>query len=1209
MMRSALFLLMLALPAALAGAQTTITVCPDGSCDHTELQPAIDSIPPGGTAEILVSAGTYVDGGLTFGGVTVAIKGLDGAEDTILTQSGTQRIMRIGPGNDVRIDGLTIRDGVAATFNDEGGGIRVASGASFTMTNCIIRENESLGDGAGVWIADGADASISDCQFIDNEITGPGGDGGGLYLGWIDGGTLERCGFHRNVATGNGGGLYQARGSQPVLTAEFCQLRNSVFWANVSGGIGGAAVVEPALTDCTTPRVIGYVTNCTFFRNNGAYSGGIDGHQPAWCGSPGAGAGLSIFVFNSILRQNEPVSILVNRPTFRGCSIDHLTQAEALALEGNNLNPQLLGDTQDLETSPPDVFDARLTPESFMIERGIVSYAGVPVDPGSFDSRGGDRLYDDPNTPNDGSSLLDIGAVEYDVADLEDLDDELGIGIAIWSGDAGNNLFEDPLNWYGSDPPDAGRGWLINDPELTVELPDSSVKGGAAVLGTLASFRGRLNLVSPVGGTSLLQVPQNDTLAFQSGIYLGLVYPSILNLDESVTIETDVLEASRARILLNGGTITVDDAVRLNPDQSEAPGPDGLRISTLHGPGTIQRSGATAKTFDPVLINNGRLRVDDLLVIEGDYEQTAGTLKFQSRIGDPLPSLDRRLQINGRAKLGGTVVFDVGPGAWAPEIGACYPVVTASEGFEVGHEGFDFVVTRWSSDPQNRFFVLSTQPCEEALRSGGGSETVNAVVVSLDALQSQNEALQSAGVVLRDLLMVDVDGNGFEDMVLSIDGGGANGQVVVLLNQGLSGTNQWQGFQPFGSVTGITVGADPRGLDAGYFALGSTAGGNPDLVVASRSGTVSVLRNLSTQGATDFSVLQTIDLVNGEPASDGVNPQPIAVCALNFDEDPCGLSDLAIACLDNSIWTLQNLYNCDPLLNGSGTDPLGNSNEQEDATDEPVTKFVPGLGAGGGKRNEKPVATGSSKEAGEVDSASKDSAFSGVGFTLVLTPHPVLAGSEIVDIDRGDLDGDGDKDVVVANRGDDSFAILLADGLESYAPAVIIELEEDFIETDSVTLADLEGDGDLDIALVCRNVLSGQRVARVVRNTLVEQGALGWVFDAAELLAGEEPYLLRASDVNADGVDDLVALTENSSFTDGPGNFGFAAVGVAVVPPCVGDLDGDGSVGGSDLALLLGEWGACSGSCVADLDDSGFVDGADLAALLGAWGPCGPALD
>ncbi|MFO0782621.1 MAG: hypothetical protein U0636_02940 [Phycisphaerales bacterium] len=55
--------------------------------------------------------------------------------------------------------------------------------------------------------------------------------------------------------------------------------------------------------------------------------------------------------------------------------------------------------------------------------------------------------------------------------------------------------------------------------------------------------------------------------------------------------------------------------------------------------------------------------------------------------------------------------------------------------------------------------------------------------------------------------------------------------------------------------------------------------------------------------------------------------------------------------------------------------------------------------------------------------------------------------------------------------------------------------------------------------------------------------------------------------------------------------------------PCPGDLDNSGTVDGTDLGLLLGSWGPCSG-CAADLDNSGVVDGTDLGLLLGAWGPC-----
>ena len=64
-----------------------------------------------------------------------------------------------------------------------------------------------------------------------------------------------------------------------------------------------------------------------------------------------------------------------------------------------------------------------------------------------------------------------------------------------------------------------------------------------------------------------------------------------------------------------------------------------------------------------------------------------------------------------------------------------------------------------------------------------------------------------------------------------------------------------------------------------------------------------------------------------------------------------------------------------------------------------------------------------------------------------------------------------------------------------------------------------------------------------------------------------------------------------------------AVSGTLVVsgPPQGGpaDLNHDGVVDGSDLAILLGNWG---GTGVGDIDQDGAVGGSDLAMLLGSWG-------
>jgi hypothetical protein len=87
---------------------------------------------------------------------------------------------------------------------------------------------------------------------------------------------------------------------------------------------------------------------------------------------------------------------------------------------------------------------------------------------------------------------------------------------------------------------------------------------------------------------------------------------------------------------------------------------------------------------------------------------------------------------------------------------------------------------------------------------------------------------------------------------------------------------------------------------------------------------------------------------------------------------------------------------------------------------------------------------------------------------------------------------------------------------------------------------------------------------------------------SARLTAGVTYYLAAGFFDHYDACDSLNALVE---FGEG----------------CVADLDRDGSVIGSDLAILLSSWGEAAN----DLNADGIVDGADLALLLGSWGNCG----
>ena len=58
---------------------------------------------------------------------------------------------------------------------------------------------------------------------------------------------------------------------------------------------------------------------------------------------------------------------------------------------------------------------------------------------------------------------------------------------------------------------------------------------------------------------------------------------------------------------------------------------------------------------------------------------------------------------------------------------------------------------------------------------------------------------------------------------------------------------------------------------------------------------------------------------------------------------------------------------------------------------------------------------------------------------------------------------------------------------------------------------------------------------------------------------------------------------------------------------CIGDIDTDGTINGSDLGTMLAYWGPVtteSVSLLSDLNADGFVNGSDLGALLAHWGAC-----
>lgn len=94
-------------------------------------------------------------------------------------------------------------------------------------------------------------------------------------------------------------------------------------------------------------------------------------------------------------------------------------------------------------------------------------------------------------------------------------------------------------------------------------------------------------------------------------------------------------------------------------------------------------------------------------------------------------------------------------------------------------------------------------------------------------------------------------------------------------------------------------------------------------------------------------------------------------------------------------------------------------------------------------------------------------------------------------------------------------------------------------------------------------------------------------------VGGANPYASKLTFTAVAGSTYYIAVGGFDEFAVGPFH-------VTIEEPTgvAGDVNGDGSVNGIDLALLLGQWG---GPGSADIDGSGLVGGADLALLLNAW--------
>ncbi len=195
--------------------------------------------------------------------------------------------------------------------------------------------------------------------------------------------------------------------------------------------------------------------------------------------------------------------------------------------------------------------------------------------------------------------------------------------------------------------------------------------------------------------------------------------------------------------------------------------------------------------------------------------------------------------------------------------------------------------------------------------------------------------------------------------------------------------------------------------------------------------------------------------------------------------------------------------------------------------------------------------------------------------TSFSNPIILSVGTEAVNpqsIALGDLNGDGKLDIVTADFNSNSVSILINDGINGFKSAEVLSVGDDANNPNSLALADLNGDGKLDI--VTAN-LTSNNVSILFNN------ALGGFKEPILLkTASDHPSEVKLADVNGDNSIDIITSNRNTTSSSKLNSNGISI------------LTNNG-VGGFNEANTVNTGGGITGAyalATTDIDGDGKVD-------------------
>lgn len=178
------------------------------------------------------------------------------------------------------------------------------------------------------------------------------------------------------------------------------------------------------------------------------------------------------------------------------------------------------------------------------------------------------------------------------------------------------------------------------------------------------------------------------------------------------------------------------------------------------------------------------------------------------------------------------------------------------------------------------------------------------------------------------------------------------------------------------------------------------------------------------------------------------------------------------------------------------------------------------------------------------------------GFTEAATSPLTTGGSRPVEVTMADFNGDGDLDIATTNNSSNTVGVLLGHGDGSFDAAVTYAVGS---SPRPVTAYDIDGDGDIDLAVANFNAASV---------SILTNDGTGVFAVSQTVTTGNNPYDVKFADLDGDGDADMVVNNSGGSsvsvfLANGSGNFtaGTGApfsVGISPGGLTLGDFDEDG---------------------------------------------------